>query len=151
MPQVIITEETLRALERERAELQRKQIEISERLTIVMRKIEAIPLFLGNGNQAAGRTHEVSTGDIEVSADHPEIKIDNPKTNNPMIAIYRILEKAKHPLSPAEIKSALQADRFPMERFGPTMSYFYTVLMRMKRARHIENKRGKYFIAPKTD
>lgn len=146
MAQVVISEQTLRELEAEKTDLQRQIAALNERLTIVARKIEAIPLFLpmnGSGNQASEipKTLELKLGESASQSDQAQGEVDSPR-----IAVYRIIEAARRPMAPGEIRNALESTGYPTERLGRNMGYFYTVLMRLTRTGHVEKQRGKYMI-----
>jgi len=133
--QFIITPELAQNLKNRLADLDRQLAKLSEERLLIIRQLEAIPLFLStNGEQPRERSNPL----------HERIVEEQPSEMSLPMAIKVLLEKRGR-LSATEIRDAILAEHFlPPERLGASFSYLYTALTRLRQKKQIERVRGKY-------
>lgn len=145
MDQVVLNRETERQLRQEKEELESQLREISERLTLVTKKLDALPLFLPHNGSPGNQSVQVRAIEEAKATSNVNVLLVPP----PSEAILSVVRKAGRPLTAIEIRRLLQAERYPMEKFGSNLSYYYTLLIRLLRGGKLVRVRGgKYSIGP---
>lgn len=143
--QFVITMDLADKLRARLADLEERLGALAEERTLLLRQLEAIPLFLSvksNGAAPAStaeatiteaKAHDLNLGEAVEVADLFSV----PK----MVKV--VLQKGGR-LSPVQIREALLGEGVPREKLGPSNSYLYTVLGRLRQTRQVERVRGRY-------
>lgn len=151
MQQVVITPDLQRQLERRKQELQHEMEQLGKEFALVVKKLEAIPLFLPSANgtseepkeEQAPTSHRVNVGD----AVNPRDFIDAQESPSAPMAVKLALQERPR-MTAVEIRNAITKLGIPKERLGLTGSYLYTVLGRLMKKGEIQRIRGKYQLPP---
>jgi hypothetical protein len=153
-----ITRETAAELQREREELERQMANIREKHQLVVRKLEAIPLFLpevspttnGHGEKTVGSgAGEKPTDEAQTQKQPPrDLPAEATLTPSVPMAIKQILQTHGR-MTAVEIRNAILKTGVERERLGATFSYLYTALGRLVQKGQIQRLRGgKYQLPP---
>ncbi len=141
--QFLITLDLIQKFKDRLAVLDREIAEKSEERQLVLRWLDAIPLFLSviNGEkpqEGRGQVHEVKLGEtVKITDEEPR------ETSLPM-AIKTVLQKRGR-LGATEIRDVILSEGLvPAERLGASFSYLYTALTRLRQKKQIERVRGEY-------
>lgn len=136
MKDILITQDKIKTWEKEKATLEAHIKADHERLSLLNRRLENLSLYV----EQADQIQPSESLQVELLPSTTQ----NLSDLRPPAAVETILKTVDRPITASEIKTELKRANYPVNKFGKSFGYLYSVLGRMIESGRIAKVDEKY-------